>query len=232
MDVKEIKLPQELVVESVTGLTNTAIDSEHIVPDRAATEGQIAALSAALAVANEMIELAEAADDGTLASIWTRLEALEEQIEACCTVDHGAGALDTVWARLEVLEAQVSECLNSGHATTGDGTPVSVSFVWAGDGSDPVADGGQATAVSADANRTIAGYWFLSRDANTGLYYRASAVYGGDYTWRIDMTTGAVTAVEANGASVPYSSVIVAVDDMGNEGATGIELPIITSQQP
>lgn len=230
MSIVDVRLSFTPALASITGLVNTTFDEDNVRADRGASEGQVAALNAALAAALERMDEIINSDDGMLQALWDRLQTLAEQIEACCTEDHGSAALTELWAKLDALDAQIAACANPTQATTGDGTAVTVTFTWNGDGSDPVADGGQATAVSADANRTIVGYWFLARDANTGLYYRAHAVYGGDYSWRIDLTTGAVTAVPANGADVPYSNVIVAADDVGNEGATAVTLPVILEQ--
>lgn len=221
-----VNMPDNPVFETVTGLTNTTFDPESSVPNRGATEGQLAAIHAHLAEVHAQIDEIEGAENGVLLAIWDRLETLTTQIEECCTVDHGEGALDNLWAKIQELTTQIEECCNrnvfgGGEAT---GTPgdneITVTFEW--NGANQVTAGGKATATCSNSERSIAGYYFLVRDVNAGIYYRSSTANGGAFVWRID-SSGNVTA--SSGSQAPFSFAIVAVDDQGNEGSVSVNLP-------
>lgn len=159
-------------------------------------------------------------------NILSKLTELETQIEECCNLDHGETAITNILDRLDELEAQIEECCNkASQAYTGagtcDGNVITVSFAW--NGSNPLQDGGKATAVSADSERAIAGFYFLVRNVNTGLYYRSATANGGDWTWTID-ANGNVTAA-SGGGSMNFSNTIVAVDANGCEGSINVDLP-------
>ena len=230
----KISLPSNPVFASVTGLTNTAFDAEQVVPDRGASEGQLAALNAALATARAEMEAIIESDDGMLQALWDRTETLAAQIEECCTVDHGSAALTEIWARLEELGARIEEscgCFSGGEQAAASDNVITVSFAW--NGENKLTAGGTATAVCSDSERAITGFHFLARDPNTGLYFKSSVANGGWWTWSID-SSGNVTASNSgsagnHGASRPIAIAIVAVDDQGGEGAVGVSLPHIVN---
>lgn len=215
--------------QSVTGLTNTTLDPLGIVAHRAATEGQVKAIYNELMAIHEWAVNNAGASNELFEAAQNKLNETAALIEACGDNDASAAVLNAIWTKLEALEAQVATCLQKpcfGSGTDGaDGNVVTVSFSW--NSTNPIADGGTATATSAMTDHNITGFFFLCRDDTTGLYYRSEIANGGDYTWNIDTTTGAVTATA--GTTARYAHVIVAADDHGNEGMCLVELPTVTA---
>ena len=205
-DKYEIDFSDNPVFNTVIGLTNTTLNLENIVANRGATEGQ-------------------------LRELYNLLISLQTQIDECCAEDHSQAITDDILAKLDDLEARIEGCCNrnpyEGEGGNCDGNVITVSFAW--NGTNPFADGGQATAVSADSSRQIAAYYFLVYDNRNGIYRRSSTAFGGDFVWSIS-STGTVTASYAGavgpGNELIFAKEIIAVDAQGCEGGTPISLPI------
>lgn len=205
-DRYEINFSDNPIFSTVTGLTNTTFNSENVVANRGATEGQ-------------------------LRELYNLLISFQSQIDECCAEDHSQATTNDILAKLDDLEARIEECCNRNPYEGGgggcDGNVITVSFAW--NSSTPFADGGQATAVSADSSRQIAAYYFLVYDGRNGIYRRSSTAFGGDFVWSID-SSGSVTASHAGavgpGNELVSAKEIIAVDSQGCEGGIAISLPI------
>lgn len=215
--------------QTVTGLTNTTIDPLNIVNHRGASEGQVKTIYNMLNAQQEWLEQNAGGSDEVYGVMRNRLDAVVGMIEDCGGGEQGDAVLNAIWTKLEALETQIQACMQRpcfGSGTDGaDGNAVTVSFAW--NGANPIADGGTATATSAMTDHNITGFYFLCRDDTSGLYYRSEIANGGNYVWTIDTATGAVTAAE--GTAERYAHVIVAADDHGNEGMCLVELPTVTT---
>ena len=208
-DRYEIDFSDNPVFNTVIGLTNITLDLENIVVNRGATEGQ-------------------------LRELYNLLISLQAQINACCSIDHSQATTTDILAKLDDLEARIEECCNRNCYEGGggggggcDGNVITVSFAW--NSTTPFADGGQATAVSADSSREIAAYYFLVYDGRNGIYRRSTTAFGGDFVWSID-SSGNVRASHAGavgpGNELVSAKEIIAVDAQGCEGGIAISLPI------
>ena len=231
---QNITLPDNPIFNSVNGLRNRTFDANNIVSGRGATEDQLKPIADQV---NEMQAFLDEngcqnAPDDLYRALSERLDDLETLQEQCCagkvSQENLDGVIQGLSDRLDVMEAMIEDCCSKdcfgGGETTGapGDNSITVTFEWNGD--NPFSDGGKATATCSNGERSIVGYWFLVRDGNTGIYFRASSAYGGDFTWRIDQA-GNVTS-SSGGGQVPYAVAIVAVDDANNEGSVSVNLPI------
>lgn len=162
--------------------------------------------------------------DAIIGDMNDRLDYLQTVQEECCqnrvTPENFNAIIADINDRLDDLEAQIEECCNKSFDPSQygecDGNTITVSFGW--NGSNPMQDGGQATAVSADPNRQIAGY-FLLVHAGNGIYTKTSS-YGG---WSVS-GTGAVTCAQGgHGGWMIYG--IGATDTQGCEGFIAVHFP-------
>lgn len=241
------ELSQNPTFNTVVGLSNTNFDPENFIANRGATEGQIK-------VAHDMIKALQdwldenGCSDDPYAIIRQKVDELEEAIGVCCAnpqdtliqmLNDRLTALQTAQeqccqamsdvayqelvARLDALEASIDCNPCSGGTGTCDGNTITVSFAW--NGSNPIQDGGQATAVSADATKTITGFYFLVLNSETGVYYKRSTAYGGDWTWSISASGAVIASYTGASGFVPPALGIVAVDENGCEGMIPVTLP-------
>lgn len=228
----ELDFSDDPSFNTVVDLSNRTFDGTNIVSGRGATEDQL------LIVYNKIKELQDWIDengctDDPCSYIRQQIEELAIRIEACCNTDHSEGVTQQLMDKLDDLEARIEGCCNRNPYEEGgggggcDGNVITVSFGW--NGTNPFADGGQATAVSADTSRQIAAYYFLVYDGRNGIYRRSSTAFGGDWVWSIN-SSGSVTASHAGavgpGNELVSAKEIIAVDAQGCEGGTPISLPI------
>lgn len=202
------ELSQNPTFNTVVGLSNTSFDPENFIANRGATEGQIKVVHDMIKALQDWLDENGCSDD-PYAIIKAKVDQLEAAIDECCgnpqdtliqmlndRMDDIEAAMDTCCRamddnayqmlvdRLDELEAKIEESCQCGTIagyTPGecDGNTITVSFEW--NGSNPFTDGGKATAVSADPNREIAGYFLLVANG-PGLYSKTST-YG---NWSID----------------------------------------------
>lgn len=225
----ELDFTRNPVFQTVTGLTNTTFDPLGIVANRGASEGQLKEIYNMARALAEWFNNNSGASDEMFAVMQNKLDEVVGLTQDCGDNEQSNALLNAIWTKLEAVETQVQACAQQpcfGSGTDGaDGSVVTVSFSW--NGADPIADGGTASATAAMTDHNITGFYFLCRDSTSGLYYRSEIANGGDYTWNINTTTGAVTATA--GTTARYAHVIVAADDHGNEGMCLVELPTVTT---
>lgn len=245
----EVKSNLNPTFNTVTGLTNTTFDPENVVNGRGASEGQLHQVYLLYKKLKDWLdengcsddpyqiirdkidevvakqeECCDNPQDSVVQTLRDRLTAIEGTQNECCGATSGDDdGLEDLRNRLAALEAKIEEACGCNSYTgmgTCDGNVITVSFAW--NGINPFQDGGKATAVSANSERQIAGFYFLVRNVDTGMYYRSATAYGGDFTWSIDANGNVIASA---GSTMRMSSTIVAVDANGCEGTINVDLP-------
>lgn len=221
---------------TVNGLSNKTFDPENIVSGRGATEDQLKVVGDVVKDLNDYIDESGCSDcNEKYQSLEQTLTNLEMQQEECCqnrvTQENLDALLQALSSRLDDLENQIEICCNKndpgGGTLTCDGNTITVSYSW--NGADPLSDGGQAIAVSADPSRNIVAFFFLVYDAKTGMYYKRTNARGfsnlaGGWEWTIN-SSGEMTASYISETTGYLAHAIVAVDENGCEGMVLISLP-------
>lgn len=94
-DRYEINFSDNPVFNTVTGLINTTFNSENVVVDRGATEGQ-------------------------LRELYNLVDSLQSQIDECCDRDHSQATTNNILGKLDDLQERIEGCCNQ----YGPGDPI------------------------------------------------------------------------------------------------------------